>query len=99
MQNNKYCCRIFPIILIVISTVFACAIWYFDDGIHQFTFLDNWGEFINFMGTVLFISIMPIGIFYFVAEKEKYESKAKLIALLGFLPTIIFLLFMLFKLF
>ena len=93
MQNNKYCCRIFPIILIIISTIFACAIWYFDDGIHQFTFLNNWGEFVNFLGTVLFISIIPIGIFYYLAEKKKFQHRAKLLALLGFLPAVILLLF------
>ena len=93
MKNNKSCCRIFPIVLILISTIFAIAIWYFDEGVCQFTFLDNWSEFINFLGTVLFISIIPIGIFYFFGEKEKYRSKAKLLALLGFLPAVALLVF------
>ena len=96
MKNNKLCCRIFPIVLILVSTIFALAIWYFDEGVRQFTFLKDWGEFVNFLGTVLFISIIPIGIFYFLVEKEKYQPKAKLLALLGFLPAVILLLFIMF---
>jgi purine-cytosine permease-like protein len=96
MKNKKQCCRIFPIVLILISTIFALAIWYFDEGVRQFTFLNNWGEFVNFIGIVLFISIIPIGIFYFLVEKKKYEPKAKLLALLGFLPPLILLIFILF---
>ena len=95
VKNNKQCCRIFPIVLILVSTIFALAIWYFDEGVRQFTFLNNWGEFINFLGTVLFISIIPISLFYYLVEKEKYEPKAKLLALFGFLPAIIMLLYIL----
>ena len=95
MKNNKQCCRIFPIILILVSTIFATAIWYFDEGVNQLTFLKDWGEFINFLGTVLFISIIPIGLFYYLAEKEKFQSKAKLLALFGFLPAVILLLYIL----
>lgn len=95
IKNDKLCCRIFPIVLILVSTIFALAIWYFDEGVRQFTFLKDWGEFVNFLGTVLFISIIPIGIFYFFVEKEKYQSKAKLLSLLGFLPAVILLLYIL----
>ena len=95
MKNKKLCCRIFPIVLILISSIFAAAIWYFDEGIHRFTFLKNIGEFINFLGTVLFISIVPIALFYYLVEKEKYESRARQLALLGFLPTVLFLAYLL----
>ncbi|MCF6358623.1 MAG: hypothetical protein L3J54_12540 [Draconibacterium sp.] len=95
-MQTKNCCRIFPIILILISSIFALAIWYFDEGAREFTFLKDWGEFVNFLGTVLFISIIPIGMFYFFVEKEKYQSKAKLLALLGFLPAVCVLGFILF---
>ncbi len=95
-MQTKNCCRIFPIILILISSIFALAIWYFDEGALEFTFLKDWGEFVNFLGTVLFISIIPIGMFYFFVEKEKYQSKAKLLALLGFLPAVCVLGFILF---
>ncbi len=63
MKNKKLCCRIFPSVLITISTLFALGIWYFDKGIHKFTFLTQKGEIFNFIGTVLFISIIPIGYF------------------------------------
>ena len=95
MKNNKQCCRIFPIILILVSTIFATGIWYFDESVNQLTFLKDWGEFVNFLGTVLFISIIPIGLFYYLVEKEKYERIAKLLSLLGFLPAVILLLYIL----
>ena len=93
MKPNKNCCRIFPIILIFISIVLALAIWYLDEGVHQFNFRTNKNEIINFLGTVLFISILPIGIFYFATEKEKYQSKAKKLSFFGFLPALVFLMF------
>ena len=88
MEKNKYCCRIFPIILIAVSFVIALAIWYFDEGIHSFSFLTDKNEIFNFLGTVLFIAILPIGIFYWLNDKEKYEKRAKEISLLGFLPAV-----------
>jgi hypothetical protein len=88
MTKNKYCCRIFPIILILISLVIALSIWYFDEGVHSFSFLSDKNEIFNFLGTVLFIAIIPIGIFYWLNDKEKYQSQAKAISLLGFLPAV-----------
>jgi len=93
MKNNKYCCRIFPIIIIVISFVLALAIWYFEEGLHSFSFLINKNEIFNFLGTALFIALIPIGIFYLATEKERFKNNAKKLALLGFLPTLIFFLF------
>lgn len=92
MSENKLCCRIFPIVLIILSTVIAAAIWYFEDGVHEFSFLRNSGELIPFLGTVLFVVLIPIGLFYFLNDKEKYEDKARLLALLGFIPALAFLL-------
>jgi hypothetical protein len=44
----------------------------------------------------LFISILPIGIFYYLNDKEKYKSRAKAISLLGFLPALAVLGFIVF---
>jgi len=96
METNKYCCRIFPIILIAISFFIALAIWYFDEGIRSFSFLTNKDEVFGFIGTILFIAIIPIGIFYWLNDKEKYQSRAKAISLLGFLPALGLLGFILF---
>lgn len=87
------CCRIFPIVAILISALIAAAIWYFEEGVHQFLFLQKWGEFFNYLGTVLFIAILPIGIFYYLNDKEKYQNKARVLAFLGFIPALIFLVF------
>ena len=93
MEKNKFCCRIFPIILLAISLVNALAIWYFDEGLHSFSFLSNKNEIFNFIGTVLFVAILPIGIFYWLNDKEKYQTRAKAISLLGFLPAVGVLVF------
>jgi len=96
METNKYCCRIFPIILIIISLIIALALWYFDEGAHSFSFITNKNEIFNFIGTILFIAIIPIGIFYWLNDIEKYQSRAKAISLLGFLPAIGVLVFIVF---
>ena len=92
-MKNKYCCRIFPIILILISTVISLSIWYFDEGIKSFAFVTDKDEIFNFLATILFVALIPIGIFYWLNDKEKYQDKAKQIALFGFLPAVLFLVF------
>lgn len=97
MKNKKLCCRIYPVILIVLSAILSAALWYFDEGIHDFLFLKDKGEFFNYAGTVLFVSIVPIGLFYYLVEKERFESRARPLSLLGFLPALLFLVFTLVK--
>ena len=92
-ETNRWCCRIYPIVLILISTVIAAAIWYFKGEVHHFTFLKSRGEFIQFAGSVLFVAILPIGLFYYLNDKEKYQQKAKQLALFGFIPALLFLVF------
>jgi len=75
-------------VLIIVSAVLAAAIWYFDEGVNEFRFFSSRGEFINFLGTVLFIAILPIALFYYLNDKEKYQDKARPLALLGFLPAL-----------
>ena len=93
MKTNKYCCRIYPIILVAIAFIFALAIWFFDEGNYSLTHIFNNREVFNFFGTVLFIAILPIGIFYLGTEQEKIKKHAKKLALIGFLPTLIFLIY------
>jgi hypothetical protein len=88
MEKNKYCCRIFPVILIIISLIISLVIWYFDEGKRSLSFLTDKDEMFNFIGTVLFIAIAPIGIFYWLNNKEKYQARAKALSLLGFLPAL-----------
>lgn len=91
MSKNKLCCRVFPIIVLVVSTILAAAIWYFEEDTKSFAFLFDKGELFNYLGTVLFISLVPIGLFYYLNDKEKYQDKARQIALLGFIPSLIVL--------
>ncbi len=93
MERNRWCCRIFPVVLIVVSAILAAAIWYFDEGVHSFSFLTDKDELFNYLGTTLFIAILPIGLFYYLHDKENYRDRAKPLALLGFLPAILFGLF------
>ena len=95
MNSNKNCCRIFPFILFLISSLIALAIWYFDEGIHSFSFFTEKYEIFNFLGTALFIALLPIGIFYLALEKEHYSENAKGLALLGFIPALMVLVFQL----
>jgi len=96
MKENKTCCRIFPIILILLSTFLTLAIWYTDEGFYSFSFLTDKNEIFNFIGSLLFISILPIGLFYYLGEKERFQQKAKPLSLLGFLPALFVLGFILF---
>lgn len=96
MPKNKLCCRIFPIVAILISGVINAAIWYFDEGVHEFAFLTEKGEFFNYLGFTLAGALFPIGIFYYLNDKEEYQAKARPLALLGFIPILLMLLFVLF---
>ena len=91
MAKNKLCCRIFPVILLIVSFIIANGIWYFEESVHSFAYLISKKDIFNLLGTVLFIAIIPIGIFYWLNDNEKYQSKARLISLLGFFPAILFL--------
>ncbi len=66
-------------------------LWYFEEGNHTFSFLTDKDEIFNFLGTTLFVSVIPIGIFYLSSEREKLKNHAKKLALLGFLPSLILL--------
>ncbi len=92
-MKNKLCCRIFPFILLIIAFLLSLGIWYFEEGNHSFSFLTDKEEIFNFIGTVLFVVVIPIGIFYLLNDKKKYQSKARAISLLGFLPAIGFFVF------
>jgi hypothetical protein len=94
MAQTKWCCRIFPVVLILISAIIAAGIWYFDENAHTFAFLSSRDEFITYLGATLSIALIPIGIFYLLNDREKYASRARLLALLGFLPALGFLVFL-----
>lgn len=96
MSKSKLCCRIFPIVLVLISTLISAGIWYFEEGVYELRFLTEPGELIPFIGTVLFVAIIPIGLFYVFNDKEKYQAKARPLALLGFAPSLALLVFLIF---
>lgn len=93
-QNKRWCCRIFPLVMIAISVVIALFIRYFSNEVGLFHFMNSWRTFSQFAGMVLFVAVLPIGLFYYLNDKEKYEQKAKLLALLGFIPALLYMVFL-----
>lgn len=93
MKNKKLCCRIFPVVLILVSALTVVAVHYFNEEVYRLNFLSDSSKFFDFLGSVLFTAFLPIALFYYLVEKEKYESKARQLALLGFIPAILVLLF------
>lgn len=70
------------------------AIWYLKQE-KSFSFLSDKNEVFSFLGTVFFIAILPFGIFYWLSEKEKHRQSARKLSVLGFLPAIIYLIYLL----
>lgn len=95
MSKNNLCCRIYPVVVILISTIISAGIAYFDGGAHEFRFLTHREEFFNFVGISLVIALLPIGLYYYLSDKEKYENSARPLSLLGFVPALLFLAFLL----
>lgn len=93
MEKKKLCCRVYPVVLLVLSTVISLAIWFFEEGQNSFAFLTDKDEIFNFLATILFVALIPIGIFYALNDTEKYQSSARALALLGFIPALLFLVY------
>jgi len=81
--------------LLLVSSGFALAIWYFEEGNNSFSFLIAGKEVFNVIGTALCIAALPFGVFYIVSEKDRYRKNARPVALPGFLPALFFLVFLL----
>ncbi|WP_319478960.1 hypothetical protein [uncultured Draconibacterium sp.] len=94
MQKNNLCCRIYPVVIILVSAVISAAIFYFKNGAHQFRFLSEKGAFFDFLGISLVIAVLPVALFYYLSEKEKFENSARRLSLLGFIPALVYLVFL-----
>ncbi len=94
MAKSAWCCRIFPVVVILASAFIAAGIWYFDEGVHKLSFLHSRDDFFTFLGISLSIALLPIGIFYYLSGREKYENRARPLALLGFLPALAYMVFL-----
>lgn len=90
------CCRIFPILIIAASFILNLLIWYFEKEVPSFSFFTHRDEVFNFIGTWLFIAVIPTGIYYWLNDSKKYRDKARKLALLGFLPAVLLLLILIF---
>lgn len=94
MQKNKLCCRIYPVVIILVSAIVSAAIFYLKDGAHEFRFLSEKGVFFDFLGVSMAIALLPVALFYSLSDKERYANSARPLSLLGFLPALIYLVFL-----
>ncbi|QIA07351.1 hypothetical protein [Draconibacterium halophilum] len=93
MLKNNLCCRIYPLVIILVSALISATIFYFDEGAQEFSFLREKGAFFDFLGISLAIAVLPVALFYYLSEKEKFENSARPLSLLGFVPALIYLVF------
>lgn len=92
MPKNKLCCRIFPIVAILIASGLVVLANWINGSDQLWIFLSEKDAFFNFLGRVLFAALGPIALFYYLVEKEKYQDRARVFALLGFLPVFLILM-------
>lgn len=96
MLKNKLCCRIYPVVIILVSAFISAAIFYFRDEVGQFRFLTEKGAFFDFLGISMVIAVLPVALFYYLTEKERFQNSARPLSLLGFAPALVYLAFFLF---
>ena len=51
--------------------------------------------FFDFFGLSMAIAVLPVGLFYYLSEKEQFQNWARPLSLLGFVPALIYLVFIL----
>ncbi|WP_321371706.1 hypothetical protein [uncultured Draconibacterium sp.] len=54
------------------------------------------GAFFDFLGISFAIAILPVALFYYLSDKEKFEKSARPLSLLGFLPALVYMIILLF---
>lgn len=94
MLKNNFCCRIYPVVIILLSAILSAAIFYFDKGALEFRFFTEKGAFFDFLGVSLVIAMLPIALFYYLSDKEKFENSSRPLSLLGFVPALLYLVFL-----
>jgi len=81
------------IVLASLSALITGAIFFFEEGRHNFMFMTT-GEISNFLIFFILVSITPISI-YFLTKESKYARRSIYIALAGYIPALLLLLKML----
>lgn len=49
------------------------------------------GTFFDFLGISFAIAVLPVGVFYYLSDKEKFEKSARPLSLLGFFPALFYM--------
>ena len=81
------------LIIASLSAIITGAMFYFEEGRHNFEFLTP-GEIINFLIFYLLVSIIPVAI-YFLVKRSKHASQSISISLAGYIPALLLLIKML----
>jgi uncharacterized membrane protein len=90
-MNAKLLLKDSPLLIIaIISALITGAMFYFEEGRHNFGFLTT-GEITNFLVFLLLVSIIPI-IIYFLTKQSKYSRQSIYIAIAGYIPALLLLL-------
>ncbi|NQU87216.1 MAG: hypothetical protein HQ541_15790 [Mariniphaga sp.] len=86
-KNNN----LFLLIIILAGFIISAGIWFFEESIYSFSFLIN--ETVGFILSTFLIILLPIGIYYFTSEKKRIRKYSGLFSMLGFFPSVSFLVF------
>jgi hypothetical protein len=78
------------IFLAFLSAILSIAIFYFDEGRHNFGFLVDFTEVFNFIILFALVTIIPLAI-YLLTGKSKFARSSFFLALIGYIPAIFLL--------
>ena len=83
-----------PLVMLAsISAIITGAMFYFEEGRHDFGFLTS-GEITNFLIFYLLVSIIPVA-GYFLIKRSKYAHLSIFVSLAGYIPALLMLIRML----
>jgi hypothetical protein len=88
MLKNNLCCRIYPAVILLISALISFGIFYFKEATTILEIFSERGAFFDFLGISFAIAVLPVGLFCYLSDKEKFEKLARPLSLLGFLPAL-----------
>ncbi|WP_297100746.1 hypothetical protein [uncultured Draconibacterium sp.] len=96
MLKNNLCCRIYPLVILLVSALISFGIFYFKEATTVLEIFSGRGVFFDFLGISFAIAVLPVGVFYYLSDKEKFEKSARPLSLLGFLPALVYMGFHIF---
>ncbi|MDX8340766.1 hypothetical protein SLH46_16335 [Draconibacterium sp. IB214405] len=96
MLKNNLCCRIYPVVILLISALISFGILYLKEATTVVKVFSDRGTFFDFLGIAFAIAVLPVALFYYLSDKEKFEKSARPLSMLGFIPALIYMGFLIF---